>query len=239
MAISLVAWAKAYEGANTNSLTLTISAGEQADDFGIIFACADDDTVVNPTMAITVATGWTLLDSVYCTTGRNSAVWVWYKKFTSSSEANPVITMSHSQEHSASLHVFRGVHKTVPLDAAVEFVFAELANDYSAPTPPDITTIGANSAIILFLHMTHGDINGIFSYPSGYTGSTMGGYGTAYEGAQQQIAYDVDVGAAGFKSPGNWSINQSTNIMESRQYTIALREASQDPQPVTKVYNIT
>ena len=116
MAITFVGSDLNQTNSGTANLALTLPT-HQADDFGIIYGRADEQGTV-PVLGIAVATGWTELRNDNPTSGRDRVEYIWYKKFTSSSETNPEMTTDTDQERSVSVHVFRGVDTTTQFDVA-------------------------------------------------------------------------------------------------------------------------
>lgn len=227
--VTFVGSASAQQGSNTTSITLTLPA-HQADDFALAYGRADEAGTV-PVLDISTA-GWTLLHNANPTSGRDRVEYVWYRRFTSGSEANPTMTISIAQEHSFSVHVFRNVDTVQPFD--VTFQFSSGQND-TTPVSPAITTVTDNAAIILFHGATHDDISvaGVPATPSGLTlGETILGGTNDHRG--QITAYLLDAGAAGTITPTAWTHTSSpTGTAEWSVYTIALRNLQ--PVHVTDV----
>ena len=225
MAISFVGSDSGSQGANTTGITLTLPT-HATDDFGIIYGRIDEVGTV-PVLSIGTATGWTLLDNRNPTSGRDRVEYVWYKKFTSASETNPVMNTDTARAHSASVHVFRGVDTATPFDAT--FQFNSGAND-TTPVNPAITPVTANGALILFDGATHNDIT-VAGLPATPTGLTLGevvlSSGNNHRG--QYTAYKLDYGAAATITPTAWTHTSSpTGTAEWSVYTIVLRPAALD-----------
>ena len=208
------------EGDNTNSITSTLPA-HQADDFCLAYGRADEAGTV-PVLAISTG-GWTLLDNRNPTTGRDRVEYVWYRRFTSGSETDPVMTIDFAEGHSFSTHVFRGVDTVQAFDSKNIFFFVDASNN-SLPTNPPIDTLTANACVLLYHGATHDDIS-VAGAPTGYTiGSNIIGSTNDHRG--QCTAYDLDVGALGTETPGVWTHTASpTTTAEYSVYTIALRNA--------------
>jgi hypothetical protein len=219
----------------TGSLTMTPPT-HQADDFGLIMACGDDPTGIL-SLTLTVASGWTNLVDDWEENFRNRRTKIWYKKFTSSSETAPVITCDQNEDHSASLHVFRGVHTTDPFDRDTPF-FTEDDGDGSVaglnPTNAAIVTDNDNACVVLYHHHTQGEEFTGITAPSGYTLgedaritiSTGAGHGG------HACAYLLDVGTAGTETPTAWQNTGTWVTADFSVHTIALRNdepASGDP----------
>jgi len=209
---------------NGSNLTLTIPS-HATNDFGIIFGYADEDGGGTAVQAVTTATGWTTLTNTLDTVGRGIGTYLFYKKFTSASETNPVMTNDLTEEWSTSLHVFRGVDRTTPFDAS--FVHDAGTND-TTPNCAAITTVTANAAVVLYHASTHNDItvSGIPATPSGLTeGGVILPVDWPFSG--QFCAHKVDVGAAATITPTDWThTSDPTNVAEWVVYTLALRPAA-------------
>ena len=198
-------------------LALTLPS-HQADDFAIIFCIGDEISGIG-TWSITVASGWTELFSFNHTAGRDRDVACFYKKLTSGSETNPTATYSVTEQISASVSVFRNVDTDTPFDVAEQV--SEIVNT-SLPTNPAITTVNDNAAIVLW-HGISGDDITVAGAPTGYVlGESLTNNAGLNRG--QFVAYLLDSGATGTKTPGAWTHTASpTNIDDSSMATIALR----------------
>jgi len=199
MAFAYVGGDTDSQGANTTSLSPTLPT-HAAGQHGFLYARSDDGTP-SPAMALTVATGWTLIAYQNPTTGRDRHEYYWYKKFTSSSETAPVITIDQSEPHSLCLDVFSGGDDATILD--VTPVFASDANN-ALPTNSAITTVTDNCAILLYHGATHNDIS-VAGAPSGYTLGQSLTPGSSYNHRQLFSAYLLDAGSLGTKTPGVWT----------------------------------
>lgn len=195
------------------SLSLTLPA-HQADDFGLIAVTGD---VPTGSVSLTNAPGWTELVDEQVTGGRARRVAFYYKSFTSAAEVNPTVDFSSTGEWSASVHVFRGVDATNPFDAAYER--NETANTFNMAAP-DITTSTTGACIVATHFCTHSDVS-VFAGPAGFT---MGSQ-VANTHRNQALAYLLDAGPAGLKSPGSWNNSGVGTTGESTVYTMALRQA--------------
>ncbi len=235
MAITFVGSNSGQEAANTTGITLTLPT-HAADDFGIIYARADESGTV-PVLSIGSATGWTLLRNDNPIDGRDRVEYGWYKKFTSGSETNPVVNIDTAQEHSASVHVFRGVDTTTPFDVAEQ---VNSGSNDTTPVNPAITPVTANGCLILFHGATHDDISvaGVPTTPSGITlGETILGGTNDHRG--QITGYKLDYGSAATITPTAWTHTSSpTNTAEWTVITIVLRPFQDGIKTVTDPFDM-
>lgn len=204
---------------NTTDMTFTLPT-HQADDFGIIIASYRN--TLTATMAIGTATGWTQIGTTKDTTaGDDIRSMIWYKKFTSSSETNPAVTIDLGRNRSALLHVFRGVDTTTPFD--VTHTEGDGTNS-ATPTNPAITTGTANACVLLWHNNTNTEIT-VYGKPTAPTGLADGVTTILLAGGnvQQFTAYKLDVGAAATITPDAWTHTAVTTVGEYHTYTIALR----------------
>lgn len=230
-AITYVGGAQDSEGANTNSLTLTLPT-HQADDFCIIHAMSHDNGT-DPVMAVTVASDWVAIDaSPYNHTGGTDRQnYLWSKKLTSSSETSPVITTDTANGHSATLNCLRGVDTTTPFDAAAILAVADTINTANA-TSPAITT-QTDGAAVLLLEAVAGSTTADTEVGTAPSGFTLGAYidenSTPPIGQQNAwiySAYDLDVGTAGVITPAGWAHVDADTGDDHSLFTIALRPAA-------------
>lgn len=221
MTITFVGSDSAEAGSGTADMTLTLPS-HQADDFAIAYGRSDDDV---PVLAISTA-GWTELDQRSPTSDRDRSEAVFFRRFTSGSETNPTMTIDTSQEHSFSVHVFRGVDTTTAFDATPNFQFTEGTND-TTPTNPAITSATDDACLILLHGATHDDISvaGAPSTPAGMTiGETV--LGTANDHRGQITAYLLDAGTAGTITPTAWThTSNPTSVSDFSLYSLLLRAA--------------
>jgi hypothetical protein len=230
MAITFVGSDVGQQGANTTAITLTLPS-HQADDVAIVFCNADESGTV-PSWSETASSGWEKLREDNPTIGRDRVTAVFAKRLTSGSETNPAFNVSVAQEHSASVHVFRGVDTIDMFDAVMRF---DAGQNDTTPINPPITSISDNAAIILFHAATHDDISvaGVPTTPSGLSlGETV--LGSTTDHRHQFTAYDVDVGNAATFTPTAWTHTSSpTTTAEWTVYTLLLR--NDQPVHVTDV----
>lgn len=224
MSISFVGSNSGSDGATVTPITLTLPA-HTTGDVAIIFAVCDYDlSGIQPVMSLTGAAGWTELVQELILGGWEQKTAVFYKRFTSSSEATPSIELDLPQEHSASVHVFRGVDPTTMFDVA--YSKGSTTNLINPVNKPALTTVNSNSCIFLLHSFTHDEIS-ICGSPSGYTlGANIPG--ELHRG--QAAAYLLDSGAPGTKAPGTWTHTGALVTQDNRMYSLALRA---DPTVVT------
>lgn len=216
----------------TNPLTLVLPP-HQIDDFAIIYGRTDDDA---PILSFDTDLGWTLLDNQKTTIGRDSNNYVWYKKFESASETNPIINISVSAEHSATLHIFRNVDTLTPFDTIGKFKTETVAAQCTGFQNLPITTLSKNSCILLLSAHNGDDITSVVP-PTGYSiGESM--TGASFINMQQEIAYLLDSDSIGLKTPGAWGTTFSAETGDNTKYTIALKSASSPPHNVTNYFSI-
>ena len=145
-------------------ITLTLPT-HQADDVAIIWHYSDQDT---GTHAVTGETYTELFDGL-SSLGRDMHVSVWGRRFPDGSETNPTVTLSNTEEHSASVHVFRNVHPDIGLE---DFVLAFANDDNIAEpsedvVPGDVGVLGDNYCALRLMAITHDDITTVGT-PTGY-----------------------------------------------------------------------
>jgi len=200
---------------DASDMTLTLPSFS-TDDFAIIYFYYDLGS--GNANTLTTPSGWTLLTGwpVETLGGRSMDTSVLYRKLVSG-DANPTLADSASGGRSACLVVFRGVDTTTPFDATA--TKNENQND-TTPTPTAITTATSNAAVVLLVAATHNNMSA-FAPPSGYT------LGPSHINLfrNSAIAYDLDVGAAGAETPGDWTLTGGSGVEESHTVTIALRPA--------------
>lgn len=217
MAITFVGSDSDQAGKNQNDLTCAVT--HQVDDFGLVYGRADEQSSVP---VLSMSAGWTLLDNQNPTSGRDRVEYVWYRKFTSNGTSVNTMSTNVSEEHSMSMHIFRGVDTTTPFDAS--FIFNSGSNN-TTPTNSAITTVTDAATVILLHGATHDDIT-VAGAPTGYTlGEAV--VGSTMDFRIQITAYDLDAGTAGTKTPTAWTHTSSpTSTAEWSVYTLALRPAS-------------
>ena len=210
------------QGSNTTNLDLTLPT-HATDDVGIIFAKSDETGSI-PSLAIATATGWTELDQTNTTTGRDHVIAVWYKVFTSASETNPSVTTTVSQEHSASVLVFRNVNTTTPIATWAQ-------NDGSRvdTAAPAVTPTTANSALVLLQSISHDNVSapGAPTTPSSVVIGPSH-YAQANHNWQQHVtAYKLDLGAGtATVTPTAWTHSGNAPAEPScAQYSLILNPA--------------
>lgn len=210
----------AGESIDGSNLTAVLPA-HIANDFALASLHGDLDTSV---FALTVAAGWSQLFQVAHTTGRGRKSALFYKKFTSNSETNPVFTDDVSQEYSFNMLIFRGVHLTTPFDAT--FTQNNAVNSI-LPNAPAITTTTANAALVSFHGSTHDRIT-TAGAPAGMTLGPQQILGAANDHRQNLSAYVLDAGAAGAKLGTPWTHNAGVDdaLPDYSVHTIALRKAA-------------
>lgn len=229
MAITFVGSAENWNGGAT-SIALTLPA-HQADDVAYLLVAQDGSLTT-----FTPPSGWaTIIDKTY-TAGRDQSIAIYRRVFTSASETNPTVTSDQTQEIGASVHIFRGVDTTTPEDGVTP---TESAGEDNASTSPTagITTATANAALLLLGVWSEWKITA-FGAPSGFT---LGENGPGDTHAQLAVAYDLDAGAAGAKTPGNWANTATDELAEYRIHTLSLRPDSVSypsaPQNLSAVAN--
>jgi len=218
VSITLVGTDSGQESNNQVDINLTLPA-HQADDFGIIFFRCDE-AASSPVLALTA--GWTEHVQENITSGRDSVESIWYRKFTSSSETDPVCSISGAnEEHSALLYVLRGVDPTLAFD--VTMTKNNGVND-STPVNPAITPVNDNGALLLFHGQTHAEISaqGLPTTPA----SLVAGPNEIGSNRNAFSCYLLDYGTAATITPTAWTHTNSANTGEWRVYTIALRAAT-------------
>lgn len=206
------------ESVSATAITLT-QPTHQTDDFGILIANLFGLETIDVT-----TTGWTELRYDIATQGVDRNTAIWYKKYTSSSEANPVMTVTTgtNNQRAISLHVFRGVDTTTPFDATEQFLdVLATAN----PTNTAITTVTNNACLILFQHLSGNALTAI-GLPTTPSGLVQGEFQLAGTWRYHSVAYKLDVGTAGTITPSAWTNTVSSDTYESSCYTIALRPAA-------------
>ena len=212
MPITFVGSGSGQQGSNTSTIDLSLPA-HQSGDFGLVFAVADEAGAV-PSFSVA---GWELLSTNNPTGGRDRVVSVFYR-FLDGSETNASVAISIAEEHSASVHVFRGVDAVNPFDVELEIQNAQNQFNISGR---EITTVTDNAAIVLFQAETADDI---------ITGGAPNGFvlGESLPGVlhrQQFTAYLLDSGPAGLFTPPAWQhTGNGTSIGEATVLTVALRE---------------
>ncbi len=203
-------------GGTTVNLTLP---SHQTDDVGIIVMYNDQDVY---THSVGTATGWTKIAENLTSTGRDMHTSVWWKRFTSGSETNPVATVSTGEQFSASVHVYRGVDTV--LDPVVQYNFDDNLQD--TPTGEQntgsVSTQFANACIQQTLCMSHDDVV-TRNTPTGFTDGE-GIWGSAKDYRQQTTAYDLNVGTAGSKNWTNFTHDLNNQVCEYHMYMIVLEE---------------
>ena len=221
-AITFIGGDTDFQLANTTSLTV-VWPSHQADDVGIICAKEDEAGTV-PVLAVTVATGYTLILNDNDISGSDRVHYIWYKKFTSSSETNPVITTDTTGDHTVVAGVFRGVDTTVQIDATTT---QNDAANTDNPTNAAIATATANAALVLcYGAVDAGNALQIVA-PAGYTdGPIIDATDNTDVQLPAALAYDLDVGAIAGDDPGAWQNTGGAGTADVSTYTIALRPAS-------------
>ncbi len=217
-AVTHVGGAAGDEGANTTGITLTLPS-HATDDFGVVCAFGDGDPTA-PVFSIGTATGWSTLRNDTTVSGRQITTYVFYKKFTSASETNPVLNTDQSDSRGVVLNVFRGVDTTTAFDVTEQYTDTE---NVVNPSNPAITTVTNNAAVLLCLGQSLADAT-TTGAPSGYTlGQSTG---VTQNHRHTASAYDLDVGALGTETPGAWTNGGSDGVGDNQEYTMALRPAA-------------
>lgn len=213
----------------SNTLSLTLPT-HQENDFAIVYCRADEAGAI-ASWTETTAGGWTKLREDNFTEGRDRVEAIFYKKL-SASESNPTFQSSINEQISASVNIFRNVDPDTPFD-----VTETVLHDQNDPTPPNpaITTVNDNAALIVLNGQTHDDITSAGA-PVGFTIATDI-TGSDKDHRQQIVAYQLDSGAAGLKSIGDWTHSFNNSVSEYSTYSIALRVAVSATSEVTLEIN--
>jgi hypothetical protein len=230
-AISHVVSASAEEsGGNTNDITLTMTGAAEGD-FALAFSFGDYQ--VDLATHSLLQSGWTLIAQENRGDGRDRTAYVWQKTL-GAGETTVTMQTDIAQERMFGVSVFRadnGVEFDVSYDDALHFGAG--VND-STPDAGSITTVTENAAVVCFLGVTHDDITASGA-PSGYT-LGFDEFGLSHR--QGFSAYNLDVGASGVKSPGDWTNTDASNVGEYITFIFALRQSVVIASPV-KVWNGT
>jgi hypothetical protein len=202
------------------SLSLSFTCAE--DDYALIYARSDESGSIN---VISInGGGWTTIDNQNPTSGRDRVEYL-FGRVMDGTETSVTVDYTVSEQISASIHIFRGVDTTTPLD--VTQVFDSGAND-ATPTNPAITPTTANGCLVLFSGQTVNDVTtpGLPTTPSGLTlGETVYGASTSNHRGQC-TAYKLDYGAAATITPTAWTHTVSSpSVAEYSSWTVALRPA--------------
>ncbi len=218
MAWSLVSSTKYDSGATTNTDFSVGLTTHSSGDVAIITAYKDQDLGDWSTSS----SGWDLILSKRATSGRDRSTAVFYKVL-GSSESDPTIVYSDAtnEEISWTLHIFRPPSGRTASQSNVITDWAN-SNDQNVqnPTFPALTTIMDDSAIFCIQMQTHDDCTEVGA-PSGYTiGETI--YGGSKDNRQQLAFYNLDVGTAGTKSPGEPTSSWNNNTSEYSIYDMTL-----------------
>ena len=202
--------------------SLALSFTCQEDDYALIYARSDEAGTVN-VMTINGG-GWTGIDNRNPTTGRDRVEYL-FGRVMDGTETTVTVDYTVSEEISASIHIFRGVDTTTPLDVSV--VFDAGANN-ATPTNPAITPTTANGALVLFSGQTVNDVTtpGLPTTPTGLSlGETVHGASTSNHRGQC-TAYKLDYGSAATITPTAWTHTVSApSVAEYSSWTVALRPA--------------
>lgn len=207
------------EGSNQADIVL-FQPTHQADDFGIVYGISGDDFETHTL----VTTGWSLLRTDAEASGTDRRSSIWYKKYLSDIEPNPVFGVSGgNEEHSASLYVFRGVDTATPFDTTEQY---DTGVNNPNPTNLPITTTTDNACLILIAGVVSENITtmGVPAAPSGLIeGFSVVGSGTIHR--QQVGCYKLGTGVAGVYTPTAWQNTIVSTNGEYQAYTLALRAA--------------
>lgn len=203
------------DSSSSTTLTLTLPS-HQEDDFAIVYCRADEAGTI-ASWTETAAGGWTKLREDNFTEGRDRVEAIFYKKL-GISESNPTFQSSINEQISASVNIFRNVDPETPFD-----VTEMVLHNQNDPTPPNpaITTVNDNAALIVLNGQTHDDITAAGA-PAGFTIATDI-TGSVKDHRQQIVAYQLDSGAAGLKTIGDWTHSFNNSVSEYSTYSIALR----------------
>ena len=200
----------------------------EADDFGLLFIVNEND---QREQTVTTA-GWSLLRDDAETAGFNRRSFIYYKKYDSNSEPDPVIAINSPANKSAQLALFRGVDPVTPFDVTETY---GSGTNTPNPTHQPITTVTDGCCFMLMNYPTHDDIvvQGSPMTPDGLILSPQNIVG--FQHGQNLIAYKPDVGLAGAYTPSAWMHVTNASSAEYNAYTLALRPAVGDV--VGKVYS--
>ncbi len=200
------------------NIPLTLPA-HAADDFGIVFAGGDGGVTG---FSITAASGWTELFDAQEVTGRNRRSAVFYKKLTSGSETDPVLTSANNDQISASVHVFRGVDTVTPFDVSEAADHGQNSFNFNTPA---ITTVSDNCAILALGAQTHNNVTA-WGAPTGYTlGENIAAADLSRNHYNQAVAYLLDAGSAGANGNISWNNTGAGGLADWTAVTLALRPA--------------
>ncbi|PUB82385.1 MAG: hypothetical protein DBP02_15135 [gamma proteobacterium symbiont of Ctena orbiculata] len=231
MAISFVS-ANTQDSAGAQSLTFTIPAGAQTDDFMVCFVKQSENTGQQTWDDDGGGgNGWTREDYHRSTGGRDQETAI-YWKIHSGSESNPTFTWDTggtNEPMSGALLVYRGVDTIAPF-SDLSWMWAQ--NDGNPPNP-SVNVDNVDSWVICFHAATHDDISST-APPTGFTMRAE-----VYGGSAQHTADHRDLFAADINnidgplaySPPDWQHSVANTTPEYHTYTMALNE--QKPIGVT------
>ena len=215
--------------AGAQSLSFTIPAGAQADDFMVAFVKQSENTGQQTWDDDGGGgNGWIRHAYNRTTGGRDQETAVYYK-IHDGSEANPTFTWNSggtNEPMSGTLAVYRGVDTVTPF---TDFAFIEAQNDANPPNPSlNITSLP--STVVLFHAATHDDITSPAA-PTGYTMRAQVWAGTANDHRNHFVADLIGYNTLGAYTPPDWQHTVSNTTPEYHVYGLVLQE--QQPLGIT------
>ena len=221
MAITFIASNVQDTGAGL-SLTFSVPATAQADDFMLAFVKQSENTTGREWDDDGGGgNGWTRLAYNRTTSGRDQETAL-YWKIHSGSEANPTFTWASgvtSEPMSGSLLVYRGTDTANPIQ---DFGFLQAPNDANPPNP-SVNLSNSPSTIIALHAATHDDISSV-APPTGYTLRTQVWSGTANDHRNHFTSDLIGSVATGTYTPPDWQHGVLNTTPEYHTYTVALQE---------------
>lgn len=206
-----------------SSQTLSMT-GAQENDVAILVVGGDGHSAAFKTYTVTEG-GWAQIDVNETTPGRDLKSQFWWKRL-GVSETSVQLNISASDEWMGGVSVFRGVDEAIAFDVAYSSgSHHDAGQNNNNPNAGSIATATQKACLVAIHIPSHDDITSD-GPPSGLT-TGFGEYGQSNR--QGFLAYDLDAGGAGTKSPGNWThTTNGTNVSEYHTYILALRPGLAD-----------
>lgn len=225
--IDFVASSQDQQSNDTDPLVLSMPAGALTDDLALVFCSAQGGTNTTSTDMEPSGAGWVQdVRSVGSTGNTTRTTYIHYKVLTSDSESDVSIPCSTGFYRSASLHVFRGVDTTTPIDATS--TFAEASNTELA-TNAAITPTSSGCCLVLCWYPSNNDITAVDAggVPAVPSGMVMGETRITLSQRQLLVCYKtlVDTGTSTI-TPSQWRVTtNNSNVSDYNAHTIVLRPA--------------
>lgn len=229
MAIQLVGYASstltgvttATQTVSLTGLTGGISSTAAAGDLVLVVSGWAGTADGNPGVT---TVGYTEITDIYSNDTRDTNMSVAYKKL-SSAETSVIVSASGitGSGSCAIACVYRGVSSTNPIDVTST---TATGLDTSAPNPPAITPVTANTLIVatgLGSWIGGGGVSGVATPPTGYSNHYKTEVGGSSNGSHAMVASKTWSGS-GAEDPGAWTGITGASFDSWAAVTIALRE---------------